>query len=64
VNLGRIQILLNDDIEEVLREYISEKYPLHPYGKISQVVTRAVLEFLLKEDFNDKLTKYRNIIEE
>ena len=47
--MGRVAILLEDEIEQKMRKYIAKKWPLETYGKLSHVVNEA-----LKEYFEEK----------
>ena len=52
-------MLLDDEVEEELRSYISREFAQGTYGKLSQVVNDAVTYFLKKfqisiEKVNDK----------
>ena len=45
----KLTINLAPQTEHALRVYVAKTYPIEPFGKLSQVVNRAVDEFLKKE---------------
>lgn len=47
--MGKMTIILSDEVEEQLRKYIAKKYPTETYGKISKIIEDALKQFL-KED--------------
>ena len=49
-NLGKLTIILSNDVEEDLRNYVASKYPLQTYGKISFVIEKALEKYLAEED--------------
>ncbi len=44
--LGRLTIILEDDLEKRLREYIARNYAEETYGKISQIINESLRRFL------------------
>lgn len=44
--MKKITILLEDAVDQSLREYVSKTYPVQPYGKLSEVINAAVVEYL------------------
>jgi hypothetical protein len=46
--MGKLVIIINDELEERLRRYIARKYPTETYGKIKQVIEEALTEYLQK----------------
>lgn len=45
-DLGRLTIILDDELEKRLRGYIARNYAEETYGKISQVINEALRRFL------------------
>ncbi len=48
--MGKITILLSDEVEEQLRRYIAKKYPTETYGKISEIIEVSIKHFLKEEN--------------
>jgi hypothetical protein len=48
--MPKLTIILTEETNRNLREYVTKNYPLEPYGKISQVIEEAVTEFLKKQE--------------
>lgn len=46
--MGKITITLEDETEKQLRSYVTSHYPEKPFGKLSEIVDKAVKEFLAK----------------
>lgn len=46
MNLGKSTFVLKPKVEKALRKYVSETYPLEPYGKLSKVVNDAIEYYL------------------
>jgi len=46
--LGKITVIIPDELEKNLRKYIAEKYPQKTYGKLSEIVTKALHSFMLE----------------
>ena len=44
--MGRINIMLSDETENNLRDYISKKYPRQTFGKISELIEQTLKEYL------------------
>lgn len=44
--MGRLTIILEDDLEKRLREYIARNYAEETYGKISQIINESLRRFL------------------
>ncbi|MCJ7759797.1 ribbon-helix-helix domain-containing protein [Candidatus Bathyarchaeota archaeon] len=44
--MGKITVVLSDDVEKELRKHVTAKYPERPYGKLSEVVEEALREWL------------------
>ena len=40
--MGKITVSLSDDTERRLREYVTSHYPLKPFGKLGDVVEKAL----------------------
>jgi predicted transcriptional regulator len=47
--LGKITVIISDELEQKLRKHIAKKYPTEPYGKQKEVVEQALAEYLKKE---------------
>lgn len=48
--MGKITIVLSDEKEELLRDYIRSKYR-KPFGKLSEVVEDSITRLLKEEGF-------------
>lgn len=46
--MAKITITLSDETEKKLRSYVTSKYPEKPFGKLSEVVEEALIEYLEK----------------
>jgi len=46
--LGKVTILLDDELEKDLRKYIAEFYPEETYGKLSMIMNEALKHWLMK----------------
>jgi hypothetical protein len=46
--MAKITITLTDETEKKLRSYVTSKYPEKPFGKLSNVVEEALIEYLEK----------------
>jgi hypothetical protein len=46
--MGKITVTLSDQTEKQLRTYVTQKYPEQPFGKLSEIVEKALTEFLEK----------------
>jgi len=55
--MGKLTIIISDEVEERLRVYIAKQYPTEIYGKLSEVVELALKEFLEKEKQVDNVLK-------
>jgi len=44
--VGKITISLSDDTEQRLRKYVTDRYPIKPFGMLSKVTEQAILELL------------------
>jgi hypothetical protein len=44
--LGKITIILSDETEERLRQHISKTYPTHNFGKLGEVMEKAIVAYL------------------
>lgn len=44
--MGRINILISDETENKIRDYIAKKYPRQTFGKISEISETAIIEYL------------------
>jgi hypothetical protein len=51
--MGRINIILTDETENKVRDYIAKKYPRQTFGKISEVTENALKEFLQNHSLNE-----------
>lgn len=49
IGLAKITITLSDKTEKALRNYVTQNYPEQPFGKLSEVVEKALIEYLKKE---------------
>jgi len=47
--MAKITITLSDETEKKLRSYVTSKYPEKPFGKLSDVVEKALVEYLKKD---------------
>jgi len=47
--MGKITVTLSDETEKRLREFVTKKYPLKPFGKLSETI-EAALEKLFREE--------------
>lgn len=48
--MGKITIMLNNETENKIRDYIAEKYPRKTFGKISEVIETAINEYLQRQE--------------
>lgn len=46
MTLGKITVMVAKDVEEDLRNYVAKKYPQKTYGKLGEVVTKAIRYYL------------------
>ena len=46
INMGKMTVMVDNKVEEQLRLYVSQKYPQETYGKLGEVVTKAVRYYL------------------
>lgn len=46
--MGKLTITLDDEVEKQLRNFVTSKYPEKPFGKLSEIVNRALKEFMEK----------------
>lgn len=46
--MAKITIIISEDVENKLRDYIRSKYR-KPFGKLSEVIERSIEEYLEKE---------------
>jgi hypothetical protein len=46
--VAKITITLSDETEKKLRSYVTSKYPEKPFGKLSDVVEEALIEYFEK----------------
>lgn len=46
--MGKITVIIDDDIEEWVRNYVTQNYPQKPFGKLSEVVNKALKDFMEK----------------
>lgn len=44
--MGKITIIIDDELEQRLRKYIFKRYEAKWYGKLSEVIEEAVKEHL------------------
>ena len=44
--MGKITLILQDDIERALREYVIRNFPEQPFGKLSFVVNESIKNYL------------------
>jgi hypothetical protein len=44
--MGKITITLSDKTEKALRSYVTSKHPEKPFGKLSEIVEEALIEYL------------------
>ena len=44
--MGKITVMVPKDVEDDLRDYVAEKYPRKTYGKLGEVVAKAVRYYL------------------
>jgi hypothetical protein len=44
--MPKLTIILTEETNRNLREYVAKKYPLESYGKISQVIEEALKQHL------------------
>jgi len=46
--MGKITVIIPDQLEENLRKYVAEHYPQETYGKLSKIVTEALHSWMLE----------------
>jgi hypothetical protein len=56
MDMGKLTVVINDEVERKLRIYIAKKYPTEIYGKLSEVIELALREFLRKENLDEEPT--------
>jgi len=44
--MGKLTIVLSDAAEERLRRYVSRTYPVHSFGKLGEVIEKAIVAYL------------------
>jgi len=44
--MGKLTVSISDETERELRAFVATSYPLKPFGKLSDVVERAIREYL------------------
>lgn len=44
--MGKITIILSDGAEERLRRYVSKTYPTHSFGKLGEIMEKAIVAYL------------------
>lgn len=44
--MAKITVMVADPVEKELRDYVAQKYPQNTYGKLGEVVTKAVQYYL------------------
>ena len=44
--MGKITLILQDDVERALREHVIQNYPEQPFGKLSFVVNESIKIYL------------------
>ena len=47
--MGKITVSLSDETERRLREYVTRNYPLKPFGKLGDVMEKALKEMFDRE---------------
>jgi hypothetical protein len=47
--MPKLTVIISQEAENQLREYVTKKYPRSPFGKLSKVVDLAIKEYLQKE---------------
>jgi len=47
--MGKITVTLIDEVEKQLRQYVTTNYPEQPFGKLSEIVNQAIMEFMAKK---------------
>lgn len=57
--MGKITIVLSDEKEELLRDYIRSKYR-KPFGKLSEVVEESVTRLLQEKGFKGLRNSRKN----
>ena len=46
--MGKITVSLDDALEKKLRSFVTSNYPEKPFGKLSEIVNKALEEYLEK----------------
>jgi metal-responsive CopG/Arc/MetJ family transcriptional regulator len=46
VKMPKITLMIPDDLNDELREYVTKKFPKEPYGKLSEVTQKALREYI------------------
>ena len=44
--MPKLTILISEETNNNLRDYVAKKYPREPYGKLSEITEEAIKEFL------------------
>lgn len=46
IEMKKLTVMLNDDTEKSLREYVTRNYPTQPFGKLSEVANHAIAHYI------------------
>lgn len=52
--MARIQALIPDELDERIRRFLFRRYGGHFHGKISEIVRKAVEEYLDREEIGEE----------
>jgi len=47
--MGKLTVIIDDELERRLRRYVTRMYPVKPFGKLSLIVSQAIEEYLNKQ---------------
>jgi len=56
--MGKLTINLSDATEERLRRHVSKTYPVHSFGKLGEVIEKAIVAYLAVDYRSDDDLKY------
>lgn len=51
--MGKITVMIPDELEKNLREYIAKEFPQETYGKLSELVTKALHALMMSLSLSD-----------